>query len=68
MVIIVKCECVIFVIRCGEIGEFLVVIEDKCIGCKVCIFFMGCLVFVYDFEIKKVRIDEFFCIGCGVCN
>ena len=67
-VIIAKRECVIPVIRRGEIGEIPLVIEDKCTGCKACILLTGCPALVYDPETNKVRIDNLLCTGCGVCN
>ncbi|WP_297420635.1 indolepyruvate ferredoxin oxidoreductase subunit alpha [Thermococcus sp.] len=67
-VIIARRECVIPVIRRGEIGEKPIVIEDKCTGCKACILLTGCPALVYDPEKKKVHIDELLCTGCGVCN
>ena len=67
-VIIARRECVIPVIRRGEIGELPVVIEDRCTGCKACILLTGCPALVYDPESKKVRIDTLICTGCGICN
>ncbi|MFA4669716.1 indolepyruvate ferredoxin oxidoreductase subunit alpha [Pyrococcus kukulkanii] len=67
-VIIAKRECVIPVMRRGEIGEIPVVIEDKCTGCKACILLTGCPALVYDPETRKVRIDNLICTGCGICN
>ncbi|NJE86043.1 indolepyruvate ferredoxin oxidoreductase subunit alpha [Thermococcus sp. CX2] len=67
-VIIARRECVIPVIRRGEIGEIPVVVEDKCTGCKACILLTGCPALVYDPETNKVEIDELLCTGCGVCN
>ncbi|WP_297470772.1 indolepyruvate ferredoxin oxidoreductase subunit alpha [Thermococcus sp.] len=67
-VIIAKRECVIPVIRRGEIGEIPLVLEDKCTGCKACILLTGCPALVYDPETNKVRIDNLLCTGCGVCN
>ncbi|MDV3103561.1 indolepyruvate ferredoxin oxidoreductase subunit alpha [Thermococcus waiotapuensis] len=67
-VIIARRECVIPVIRRGEIGEKPVVVEERCTGCKACILLTGCPALVYDPEKKKVRIDELLCTGCGVCN
>ena len=67
-VIIAKRECVIPVIRRGEIGEIPVVIEDKCTGCKACILLTGCPALVYDLRTRKVRIDNLICTGCGICN
>ena len=67
-VIIARQECVIPVIRRGEIGEKPIVVEDKCTGCKACILLTGCPALVYDPDTNKVRIDELLCTGCGVCN
>ncbi|ASJ17167.1 indolepyruvate ferredoxin oxidoreductase subunit alpha [Thermococcus chitonophagus] len=67
-VIIAKRECVIPVIRRGEIGEIPVVIEGKCTGCKACILLTGCPALVYDPETRKVKIDSLICTGCGICN
>ncbi|MBO8174110.1 MAG: indolepyruvate ferredoxin oxidoreductase subunit alpha [Thermococcus sp.] len=67
-VIIAKRECIIPVIRRGEIGELPTVIGDKCVGCKACILLTGCPALVYDPEINKVRIDPLICTGCGICN
>ncbi|WP_297504563.1 indolepyruvate ferredoxin oxidoreductase subunit alpha [Thermococcus sp.] len=67
-VIIAKQECVIPVIRRGEIGEIPLVVEEKCTGCKACILLTGCPALVYDPETNRVRIDNLLCTGCGVCN
>ncbi|AEH24339.1 indolepyruvate ferredoxin oxidoreductase subunit alpha [Pyrococcus yayanosii] len=67
-VIIARRECVIPVIRRGEIGEIPVVVEEKCTGCKACILLTGCPALIYEQETRKVRIDSLICTGCGVCN
>ncbi|AIF69404.1 2-keto acid:ferredoxin oxidoreductase subunit alpha [Palaeococcus pacificus DY20341] len=67
-VIIAKRECIIPVIRRGEVGELPVVLEGKCTGCKACILLTGCPALVYDQESKKVRIDPLICTGCGLCE
>ncbi len=67
-VIIARRECVIPVIRRGEIGELPVVIEERCTGCKACILLTGCPALVYDPDTNKVRIDSLLCTGCGICN
>lgn len=67
-VIIAKRECIIPVLRRGEIGEIPKVVEEKCTGCKACISLTGCPALVYDTEKKKVRIDPLICTGCGICN
>ena len=67
-VIIAKRECVIPVIRRGEIGEIPLVVEEKCTGCKACILLTGCPALVYDPKTNKVKIDGLLCTGCGVCN
>lgn len=43
------------------------VVEDKCIGCKICINVYGCFVIYWDLEIKKVKVDLMMCWGCGGC-
>lgn len=40
---------------------------EKCIGCRYCIDFFNCPGLVFDAETKKARIDERFCVQCGVC-
>ncbi len=67
-VIIAKRECIIPVIRRGEIGELPTVIEDKCVGCRACILLTGCPALVYDPETNRVKIDPLICTGCGICN
>ncbi|ASJ11281.1 indolepyruvate ferredoxin oxidoreductase subunit alpha [Thermococcus sp. P6] len=67
-VIIARRECVIPVIRRGEVGEPPVVVEDRCTGCKACILLTGCPALVYDAGTGKVRIDPLICTGCGLCN
>jgi indolepyruvate ferredoxin oxidoreductase alpha subunit len=67
-VIIAKRECIIPVLRRGEIGEIPKVVEEKCTGCKACISLTGCPALVYDTEKKKVMIDPLICTGCGICN
>ena len=67
-VIIAKRECIVPVIRRGEIGELPIVIEDKCVGCKACILLTGCPALVYNPDDNKVKIDPLICIGCGICN
>ena len=43
-----------------------IVIEDKCVGCKVCLK-TGCPSLVFDPVNKKVSIDSGTCVGCDVC-
>ncbi|QTX31688.1 indolepyruvate ferredoxin oxidoreductase subunit alpha [Aminithiophilus ramosus] len=40
----------------------------KCIGCRYCITNFNCPGLVFDDETKKARIDERFCVSCGVCR
>jgi len=67
-VIIAKRECIIPVLRRGEIGEIPIVIEDKCTGCKACALLTGCPALVFDDEKGKMRIDPLICTGCGLCE
>lgn len=67
-VIIAKRECIIPVIRRGEVGEIPVVIESKCTGCKACALLTGCPALVFDSESGKMRIDSLICTGCGLCE
>ncbi|RLG55304.1 MAG: indolepyruvate ferredoxin oxidoreductase subunit alpha [Candidatus Hydrothermarchaeota archaeon] len=43
------------------------VIENKCIGCKICINMFGCPAIV-EKEGNKAMIIEDLCVGCGVCS
>jgi len=67
-VIIAKRECIIPVLRRGEIGEIPVVIKDKCTGCKACALLTGCPALVLDSETGKIKIDSLICTGCGLCE
>jgi indolepyruvate ferredoxin oxidoreductase alpha subunit len=40
---------------------------DKCIGCKYCTNFFNCPGLPFDEAAKKAKIDERFCVQCGVC-
>jgi len=42
------------------------VIEDDCIGCKLCLK-TGCPPLMLDKETGKVKIDKYTCVGCDVC-
>ncbi|WP_161969643.1 4Fe-4S binding protein [Candidatus Methanodesulfokora washburnensis] len=42
------------------------VIEEKCIGCKLCIEF-GCPANVFYAERNKAAVDPSLCVGCGMC-
>ncbi|WP_456326833.1 indolepyruvate ferredoxin oxidoreductase subunit alpha [Palaeococcus sp. (in: euryarchaeotes)] len=67
-VIIARRECIIPVIRRGEIGKIPEVIEENCTGCKACILLTGCPALIFDPESNKVKIDPLICTGCGICN
>lgn len=67
-VIIARRECIIPVIRRGEIGEIPEVIGERCTGCKACILLTGCPALIFEPEKGKVKIDPLICTGCGVCN
>ena len=43
-----------------------IVIEDKCVGCKVCLR-SGCASLIFDPEKEKVSINPNTCVGCDVC-
>lgn len=43
------------------------VLEDKCIGCKLCLK-AGCPAMSYHRETKKVTINRAQCVGCDVCT
>ncbi len=42
------------------------VVEDRCIGCRLCIQ-LGCPANVFHSETKKASIDPTLCVGCGMC-
>lgn len=43
------------------------IIEDKCIGCRMCVK-TGCPALRYDKDKRKVEIDRVQCVGCEVCK
>jgi indolepyruvate ferredoxin oxidoreductase alpha subunit len=45
--------------------QALRVIPEKCIGCKVCIK-LGCP--AISMKNGKAVINEFLCVGCGMCK
>lgn len=51
----------------GAFTQKMVVNEDKCIGCKLCMK-CGCPAIKFDGETKKAVIDRIQCVGCGICN
>ncbi len=42
--------------------------REKCVGCRYCITNFNCPGLVFDDEAGKARIDERFCVSCGVCR
>ena len=42
------------------------VLEEKCIGCKLCIEF-GCPANIFYTEKNKAAVDPNLCVGCGMC-
>ena len=63
-VVVTKSPCALL-IKASE--PALVVDEEACNGCKVCIKQLGCPAITYDTEAKKARIDPLYCSACGVC-
>lgn len=45
----------------------VVVNEDKCVGCKMCLK-LGCPSISFDSSKKKAKIDFTQCVGCNVCT
>lgn len=66
-VIILRRLCAIVARRMGLQGLPYYVIPDKCVGCKLCIIRTGCPALIWIEENKKVKIDEPYCFGCGLC-
>ena len=46
---------------------FTMRITEDCTGCRYCLERFECPALVFDDEEERVRIDEYRCIGCGVC-
>ena len=44
----------------------LVIDQNKCIGCRICVKEIGCPAIV-NAEGGKVRVDASLCVGCGLC-
>ncbi|KAF5066549.1 hypothetical protein DSECCO2_262620 [anaerobic digester metagenome] len=51
----------------GAFTRKMVINEEKCIGCKLCMK-CGCPAIRYDGEKKQAVIDDIQCLGCGICN
>ena len=51
----------------GAFTKSMVVNNEKCIGCKMCMK-SGCPAISFDAENKKAVIDGIQCVGCGVCS
>jgi indolepyruvate ferredoxin oxidoreductase alpha subunit len=64
-VVLARQECVIPMIRRGEVHAKAVVDLSKCVVCKLCINVTGCPALSIDDG--KFSIDEALCTGCGVC-
>ncbi len=45
----------------------VIILEEKCTGCKYCINEFECPALVWDETKKKVFIDKTLCINCGCC-
>lgn len=70
-VVITRRECAQLFLRKlrhkGLKPSLVVVDEELCKGCKVCINQFGCPAICWDQEKDKARVDPVLCIGCGVC-
>jgi indolepyruvate ferredoxin oxidoreductase alpha subunit len=62
-VVVAKRSCVISDIRAGIRRPRLVVDEEKCGGCKLCVSF-GCPAIEFDGKVARINA---LCSGCGVC-
>ncbi|RLF29394.1 MAG: indolepyruvate ferredoxin oxidoreductase subunit alpha [Thermoplasmata archaeon] len=69
-VVIAKRECALQVFRRYRKERKPVktyrVVEDKCIGCKLCVY-LGCPAVWWKPEKKKAVIDPIQCVGCSMC-
>ena len=65
-VVIAKHSCILL----GEEQECVPVMvnEEKCIGCRICIDYFYCPGLVFDTSTGKAKIDPYNCIECGVCR
>ncbi|HBF65324.1 MAG TPA: hypothetical protein DDW34_05745 [Clostridium sp.] len=73
-VIITKWPCALKKFSIEDKKEFagaftlkMVINEDKCIGCKLCMK-CGCPAIRFDSDKKQAAIDGIQCLGCGICN
>ncbi len=70
-VVITRRECAqLFLRRLRRRGlkpPLVVVDEELCRGCRVCINQFGCPAICWDQGKGKARVDPVLCIGCGVC-
>jgi indolepyruvate ferredoxin oxidoreductase alpha subunit len=64
-VVISQQQCVIDARRAGIKHSPYTIDEEKCTGCKQCVYF-GCPAIEFDASLKKARINSM-CTGCGVC-
>jgi len=72
-VIITRWPCVLKRLTQQDKEEFrdvfkskCVVVEDMCVGCKLCLK-SGCSAVSFNKDTKKAVIDSVQCVGCGVC-
>ncbi|MCK5826279.1 MAG: 4Fe-4S binding protein [Desulfuromusa sp.] len=47
--------------------SFLVTINEKCVGCRICVDKFECPALTMDEENNVARVDQDRCIGCGTC-
>ncbi|MFV0481277.1 MAG: thiamine pyrophosphate-dependent enzyme, partial [Campylobacteraceae bacterium] len=68
VVAVVREFCILDRVRSDELlpKQQVVVNQDKCTSCEICITKYNCPAFFYN-ENEKVEIDPFLCIGCTAC-
>ncbi|MCD6485111.1 MAG: 4Fe-4S binding protein [Candidatus Odinarchaeota archaeon] len=66
-VVIFRRECALQAVRRKRWPiKTYVVDEEKCTGCKLCVY-LGCSAVGFNYDTKKAFIDPLLCIGCDQC-